>query len=65
MLPVNIVVLLVAQPRKRGCPLGLKNKAKADVYITKKKKANLKLAIKLRNNRVIITLGVPFKASNN
>ena len=50
---------------KRGHPLGLKNKAKADVYITKKEEANLKLAIKLRNDRVIITLDVSFKTSNN
>jgi hypothetical protein len=35
------------------------------VYITKKKKANYKLAIKLRNNRVITTLGALFKASND
>jgi hypothetical protein len=35
------------------------------VYIIKKEEANYKLAIKLRNNRVITTLGTPFKASNN
>jgi hypothetical protein len=53
-----------AQLRKRGCLLGLKNKRKANVYITKKKEANYKLAIKLRNNRVITTLGALFKASD-
>jgi hypothetical protein len=56
---------LVAQPRKRGYPLGSKNKRKANAYIIKKEEADLKLAIKLRNNRVIITLGAPFESSNN
>ncbi|KAF1972481.1 hypothetical protein BU23DRAFT_580867 [Bimuria novae-zelandiae CBS 107.79] len=60
-LPINIIVLLATQPRKRGRLLGLRNKRKANVYITKKKKADLKLAIKLRNNRVIITPSAPFK----
>ncbi|KAF1978300.1 hypothetical protein BU23DRAFT_577669 [Bimuria novae-zelandiae CBS 107.79] len=36
----------------RGRLPGLRNKRKANVYITKKKEANLKLAIKLRNNRI-------------
>jgi hypothetical protein len=58
-------VLLAAQPRKRGRPLGFKNKSKVDVYIIKKEDANYKLAIKLRNKKVITTLGAPFKASNN
>jgi hypothetical protein len=57
-------MLIVAQPRKRGRSLELKNKCKANVYIIKKKKANYKLVIKLHNNRVIITLDAPFKASN-
>jgi hypothetical protein len=35
------------------------------VYITKKEEGNYKLVIKLRNNRVITTLGAPFKASDN
>ncbi|KAF1965254.1 hypothetical protein BU23DRAFT_585151 [Bimuria novae-zelandiae CBS 107.79] len=39
-LPIDIIVLLV------------KNKRKVNVYITKKEEANLKLAIKLRNNRI-------------
>ncbi|KAF1967685.1 hypothetical protein BU23DRAFT_583715 [Bimuria novae-zelandiae CBS 107.79] len=47
--PIDIIVLLA------------KNKRKANVYITKKKKANLKLAIKLRNNKVIIILSALFK----
>ena len=34
------------------------------MYITKKEETNYKLAIKLRNNRVITTLGAPFKASD-
>ena len=55
---------LAAQPRKRGRPLGLKNKRKANVYIIKKEEANYALVIKLRNDRVITTLGAPFKASN-
>ena len=55
---------LAAQLRKRGYSLGLKNKRKANVYIIKKEEANYELAIKLRNNRVITTLGAPFKASN-
>jgi hypothetical protein len=59
-----VTVLLAAQLRKRGCLLGLKNKRKANVYITKKEEADYKLAIKLRNNRVITTLGAPFKASD-
>jgi hypothetical protein len=58
-------MLLAAQPRRRGRPRGLKNRDKSDVYITKKEEANYKLAIKLRNNRVITTLGAPFKASND
>jgi hypothetical protein len=58
-------VPLAAQPRKRGRPLGSKNKSKADVYIIKKEDANYKLAIKLRNDGVITTLGAPFEASNN
>jgi hypothetical protein len=62
---VPIAVPLAAQPRKRGRPLGLKNKRKARAYITKKEENNLKLVIKLRNNRVITTLGALFKASNN
>jgi hypothetical protein len=53
-----------AQLRKRGRPLGLKNKRKANVYITKKEEADYKLAIKLRNDRVITTLGAPFEASD-
>ncbi|EDU49147.1 hypothetical protein PtrM4_046830 [Pyrenophora tritici-repentis] len=32
---------------------------------TKKEQDDLKLAIKLRNDRVITTLGAPFKASND
>jgi hypothetical protein len=59
-----VTVLIVAQPRKRGRPLELKNKRKANVYIIKKKENNYKLALKLRNNRVITTLGAPFKASD-
>ncbi|KAF1978828.1 hypothetical protein BU23DRAFT_577076 [Bimuria novae-zelandiae CBS 107.79] len=39
-------------------PLGLKNKRKANVYITKKKEADLKLAIKLRNNRISNLVGL-------
>jgi hypothetical protein len=35
------------------------------MYITKKEEANYNLAIKLRNNRVVTTLGAPFKASND
>ncbi|KAF2025793.1 hypothetical protein EK21DRAFT_103653 [Setomelanomma holmii] len=63
--PANVAVLLAAQLRKRGCPLGPKNKRKAYVYMTKKEEADLELAIKLRNNRVITTLGAPFKASDD
>ncbi|KAF1967177.1 hypothetical protein BU23DRAFT_584014 [Bimuria novae-zelandiae CBS 107.79] len=60
--PVDIEVPIAAQPRKRGHPPGLKNKRKANVYIIEKEEANHKLAIKLRNNRVITTLGALFKA---
>jgi hypothetical protein len=60
-----IAVPLAAQPRKRGRPPGSKNKRKAHAYITKKEEDNLKLAIKLRNNRVITIVGAPFKVSNN
>jgi hypothetical protein len=34
------------------------------MYIIKKEEDDYKLALKLRNNRVITTLGAPFKASN-
>ncbi|KAF1972996.1 hypothetical protein BU23DRAFT_580524 [Bimuria novae-zelandiae CBS 107.79] len=60
--PIDIEVPIAAQPRKRGRPPGLKNKRKANVYITEKEEADYKVVIKLRNNRVIITLGAPFKA---
>ena len=60
-----IAVPLAAQPRKRGRPLGSKNKRKARAYITRKEEDDLKLAIKLRNDGVITTLGAPFEASNN
>jgi hypothetical protein len=33
--------------------------------MTKKEEADYKLAIKLRKDRVITTLGAPFKASDN
>ena len=65
LLNAEIAVPLAAQLRKKGCSLELKNKRKAYAYITKKKKNNLKLAIKLRYNKVIIILGALFKASNN
>ncbi|KAF1964003.1 hypothetical protein BU23DRAFT_585789 [Bimuria novae-zelandiae CBS 107.79] len=52
-LPIDTIVPLATQPRKRGHPLGLRNKRKANIYITKKKKADLKLAIKLRNNKEV------------
>jgi hypothetical protein len=55
----------VAQPRKRGYPPRLRNKRKANAYITKKEEANLKLAIRLRKDRVITALGALFKVSNN
>ncbi|KAF1970973.1 hypothetical protein BU23DRAFT_581775 [Bimuria novae-zelandiae CBS 107.79] len=57
-LPINIIVLLATQPRKRGHLLGLRNKRKANVYITKKEEANLKLTIKLRNNRISNLVGL-------
>ena len=60
-----VAVPPAAQPRRRGRPPGSKNKQKAHTYISKKEENDLKLAIKLRNNRVIITLGAPFKASND
>jgi len=60
-----IAVPQAAQPRRRGRPPGSKNKRKAHAYITKKEEDNLKLAIKLRNDRVITTAGEPFEASNN
>ena len=60
-----VAVPPAAQPRRRGRPPGSKNKRKAHAYITKKEQDDLKLAIKLRNDRVITTLGAPFKASNN
>ncbi|CAE7221385.1 hypothetical protein PTTW11_11413 [Pyrenophora teres f. teres] len=41
------------------------NKDKPEVYITKKEEADHKLAIKLRNDRVITTLGTPFEASDD
>ncbi|KAF1965810.1 hypothetical protein BU23DRAFT_584815 [Bimuria novae-zelandiae CBS 107.79] len=50
--PIDIIVPLAKQLRKRGHLPGLRNKRKANVYITKKEEANLKLAIKLRNNRI-------------
>jgi hypothetical protein len=57
---------MAAQPRKRGRPLGLKNKLrKAHAYVTKKEEDNLELAIKLRNDGVITTLGAPFEASDD
>ncbi|KAF2022826.1 hypothetical protein EK21DRAFT_105605 [Setomelanomma holmii] len=46
-------------------PANVANKRKAYVYITKKEEADLELAIKLCNDRVITTLGAPFEASNN
>jgi hypothetical protein len=61
----EVLVPMAAQPRKRGRPPGSKNTRKAHAYITKKEEDNLKLAIKLRNNGVIITLGAPFKASDH
>jgi len=60
-----MTVPIAAQPRRRGRPLGSKNKRKARAYITKKEEDDLKLAIKLRNNRVVTTLGAPFKVSKN
>jgi hypothetical protein len=66
-LLTEVAVPLAVQPRKRGRPPGSKNKRKrkANAYMIKKEEADLKLAIKLRNNRVIITSGALFKASNN
>jgi hypothetical protein len=63
--PADVTVLLAAQPRRRGRPRGSKNKDKADVYMTKKEDADYKLAVKLRNDGVITTLGAPFKASDD
>ena len=54
-----------AQPRRRGRPPGSKNKRKAHAYITKKEENDLKLAIKLRHDRVITTSGAPFEASDD
>jgi hypothetical protein len=61
----KVAVPMAAQPRKRGRPPGSKNKRKAHAYITKKEEDNLKLAIKLRNDGVITTLGAPFEASDD
>ncbi|KAF1970758.1 hypothetical protein BU23DRAFT_581893 [Bimuria novae-zelandiae CBS 107.79] len=61
--PVDVTVPLVAQLRKRGRPLGLKNKSKAYAYMMKKEEADYELAIKLRNDGVITTLGAPFEAT--
>jgi hypothetical protein len=62
--PEDVEVPRAAQPRKRGRPPGSKNKRKANVYMTKKEEADYKLAIKLRNDGVITTLGAPFEASD-
>lgn len=64
-LDAEIAVPLAAQLRKRGRPLGSKNKRKAHAYITKKEENDLELAIKLRHDGVITTLGAPFEASND
>jgi hypothetical protein len=65
--PAEVAVPLAAQPRKRGRPPGSKNKRKrkAYAYMTKKEEADLELAIKLRNDGVIITSGAPFEASDD
>jgi hypothetical protein len=63
--PADVTVPLAAQLRRRGRPRGSKNKDKSDVYITKKEEADHELAIKLRNDRVITTLGALFKASDD
>jgi hypothetical protein len=51
------------QPRKRGRPPRSKNKRKVQ-YLTRKEEDNYVLAVKLRNNSIINTLGASFKASN-
>ncbi|KAF1964317.1 hypothetical protein BU23DRAFT_585641 [Bimuria novae-zelandiae CBS 107.79] len=56
-LLIDIIVLLAAQLRKRGHLLELRNKRKANVYITKKEEADLKLTIKLCNNRISNLVG--------
>jgi hypothetical protein len=61
----EVAVPLATQPRKRGRPLGSKNKRKAHAYITKKEEDDHELAIKLRNDGVITTPGAPFEASDD
>ncbi|EED22562.1 conserved hypothetical protein [Talaromyces stipitatus ATCC 10500] len=53
-------------PRRRGRPRGSKNKQKADVnvYLSKKEKGDLELALKLRREGKIVTEGAPFELSS-
>ncbi|EED23140.1 hypothetical protein TSTA_065930 [Talaromyces stipitatus ATCC 10500] len=54
-----------ALPRRRGQPRGSKNKLKAyaEVFISKKERDDLELAIKLRREGKIATNGAPFELS--
>ncbi|EED12737.1 transposase, putative [Talaromyces stipitatus ATCC 10500] len=54
-----------ALPRRRGRPRGSKNKPKAyaEVFISKKERDDLELAIKLRREGKIATNGAPFELS--
>ncbi|EED13594.1 hypothetical protein TSTA_098510 [Talaromyces stipitatus ATCC 10500] len=53
-------------PRHRGRPRGSKNKQKADVnvYLSKKEKGDLELALKLRREGKIVIEGAPFELSS-
>jgi hypothetical protein len=53
----------VVQPRRRGRPLGSRNKPQAQ-YLTKKENDDFALAVKLRNDGVINIPGAPFEASD-
>ncbi|EED12075.1 hypothetical protein TSTA_001460 [Talaromyces stipitatus ATCC 10500] len=54
-----------ALPRRRGRPRGSKNKPKAyaEVFISKKERDDLELAVKLRREGKITTNGAPFELS--
>lgn len=57
--------ILSPLPRKRGRPRDSKNKTKnQNTFFSQKKKNNMDLAIKLRNDGIIITPGVFFQESD-
>ncbi|KAI0993782.1 hypothetical protein K3495_g14403 [Podosphaera aphanis] len=61
------IPIMKPQPRKRGRPLGSKNKSKniSAAYLTKKEEDDYALAIKLRNYGVITSPEPPFEESDS